>query len=82
MNPDAFKNSAAGRVILQPKGYHAFIPAVLPPVLNFDHDLVLMLSRADAALSELSGLGRVLPNPEGSVERSRHRTLDEQARHE
>jgi Fic family protein len=44
-------------------GYHAFIPAPLPPKLSYDEDLVLALSRADAALSELSGLGRHLPNP-------------------
>lgn len=44
-------------------GYYAFLPAPLPPKLNFEPDLVLMLSRADAALSELSGLGRGLPNP-------------------
>ena len=29
----------------------------------YDQDLVRMLSRADAALSELSGVGRLLPNP-------------------
>ena len=63
MNPEDFKNPSAGKVIRHGTGYHAFIPAVLPPALTFDHDLVLMLSRADAALSELSGLGRVLPNP-------------------
>ena len=63
MSPEDFKSPTAGRVILHATGYHAFVPAGLPPVLNFDHDLVLMLSRADAALSELSGLGRVLPNP-------------------
>jgi Fic family protein len=44
-------------------GYHAFIPAPLPPKLVYDDELVLILSRADAALSELSGLGRHLPNP-------------------
>jgi Fic family protein len=63
MNPDNFKDPQAGRVIRHPTGYHAFLPAPLPPKLNFEPDLVLMLSRADAALSELSGLGRVLPNP-------------------
>ena len=50
-------------MIKHPTGYHAFVPAPLPPQLTFDHDLVLNLSRADAALSELSGLGRMLPNP-------------------
>ena len=44
-------------------GYDAFVPAPLPPKLAYDDELVLALSRADAALSELSGLGRHLPNP-------------------
>jgi Fic family protein len=63
MNPEDFKTLSAGKVIRHSTGYYAFIPAVLPPALTFDSDLVLMLSKADAALSELSGLGRVLPNP-------------------
>lgn len=45
------------------QGYAAFVPAPLPPRLDYDTNLVRALSRADAALSELSGLGRVLPNP-------------------
>ncbi len=63
MNAADFKSAYAGRVIKHPTGYHAFVPAPLPPQLAYDQDLVLNLSRADAALSELSGLGRVLPNP-------------------
>jgi len=63
MKPEDFKSQTAGRVILHPTGYHAFIPAPLPQPLTFDQDFVLNLSRADTALSELSGLGRVLPNP-------------------
>ena len=51
MKPEDFKSQAAGRVILHPTGYHAFIPAPLPPPLTFDQDLVLNLSRADAARS-------------------------------
>lgn len=45
------------------QGFPAFVPAPLPPALAFDLPLTLALSHADAALSELSGLGRVLPNP-------------------
>lgn len=45
------------------EGYAAFVPAPLPPRIAWDGDLALALSRADAALSELSGLGRQLPNP-------------------
>lgn len=63
MNPKDFVFPAAGRVLLHPTGYHAFIPALPPLDLPLDRDLVLALSRADAALGELSGLGRQLPNP-------------------
>lgn len=63
MNPEDFKSELAGRVILHRTGYHAFIPAQLPPRLTFSQDLVLSLSRADTALSELAGLGGMLPNP-------------------
>ena len=45
------------------RGYFAFVPAPLPPVIRYDDALVLALSRADSALSELSGLGRLMPNP-------------------
>lgn len=63
MNPDDFHAPQAGRVITTPSGYYAFIPAPLPPKLIYDSQLVMALSKADAALSELSGLGRHLPNP-------------------
>ncbi|MCK6440085.1 MAG: Fic family protein, partial [Planctomycetes bacterium] len=43
--------------------YWAFIPAPPPPDIAYTPGLALALSRADAALSELSGLGRHLPNP-------------------
>jgi Fic family protein len=63
MNPKDFVTLETGRVILAPQGYYAFIPKKLPPTLEFSPDLVKLLSKADAALSELSGLGRTLPNP-------------------
>lgn len=63
MNPEAFAAPEAGRVVRTPRGYFAFIPAPLPPEIRYDDELVLTLSRADSALSELSGLGRLLPNP-------------------
>lgn len=63
MNPKDFRSPSAGQVIQTPFGYAAFIPAPLPPALTYDSELVFALSRADAALSELSGLGRHLPNP-------------------
>jgi Fic family protein len=63
VNPTDFRDPRAGRVVQASGGYAAFIPAPLPPELAYDASLVLALSRADAALSELSGLGRQLPNP-------------------
>lgn len=63
MNPADFKAPQAGRVISTAQGYAAFIPAPLPPQLQYTDSLVLALSAADAALGELSALGRLLPNP-------------------
>jgi Fic family protein len=63
LNSKDFIAAEAGRVIQAPQGYSAFVPAPLPPKLAYDPELVRLLSRADAALSELSGVGRVLPNP-------------------
>ena len=63
MDPNDFHSSIAGEVILTSRGYYAFIPAPLPPELVYDSQLVLALSKADSSLSELSGLGRHLPNP-------------------
>ncbi|MGH8729839.1 MAG: Fic family protein [Burkholderiales bacterium] len=63
MNPSDFIKASTGRVIRTPQGFHAFAPAPLPPPISYDVDLVNLLSRADAALSELSGLGHTLPNP-------------------
>lgn len=63
MNPEDYSDPKAGRVVQTPQGFAAFVPAPLPPELNYDPDLVLALSRADAALSELTGLGRTLKSP-------------------
>jgi Fic family protein len=63
MNPKEFIFPAAGRILRHSTGYHAFIPALPPLDLPLDRDLVLALSKADAALGELSGMGRQLPNP-------------------
>jgi Fic family protein len=63
MNPEKFHDPSAGTIVQSPGGYAAFVPAPLPPEFVYDAGLVLQLSRSDAALSELSGLGRQLPNP-------------------
>jgi Fic family protein len=63
MDPKLLTSTVAGRVVRAAEGYWAFVPAPLPPALEYDRETVLLLSQADAALSELSGLGRHLPNP-------------------
>lgn len=63
MDASAFQSPEAGRIIRTAQGYSAFVPAPLPPELHYSPALVRLLSVADAALSELSGLGQVLPNP-------------------
>jgi Fic family protein len=63
MNPADFQAPAAGRIVPTVGGQPAFVPAPLPPALTYDAALVLALSRADAALGELAGVGRTLPNP-------------------
>jgi len=64
MTPKDFKSSGTGQVLRHPTGYHYFVPADLPPKIDFDWESAKLLSRADSALGELSGLGRALPNPQ------------------
>jgi Fic family protein len=63
MNPEDFQASSAGWCIRTLQRYWAFVPHPLPPQLTLDWELVRLLSEADRALSELSGAGRLLPNP-------------------
>lgn len=74
MDPKDFVAPQSGRVIRAEGGYWAFVPAPLPPEIHWDTELVLALSRADAALSRLSGVGSQLPNP--------HLLIDPYARRE
>lgn len=47
-----------------PKGDHsAFLPAPLPPALEWTPRLLLALSEADRKIGQLAGEGRRLPNP-------------------
>src|ERR1700729_3393087 len=60
------QRTRAGRVIRQPEGYGAFVPAPLPPVppLQFDSSLATVLAGAGTALGRLDGVAATLPNPE------------------
>jgi Fic family protein len=63
IDPSEFHAPEAGSVVTTPEGYAAFVPAPLPPGLSFTPELVLALSRADAALGELAGVEGQLPDP-------------------
>jgi Fic family protein len=66
MDPGQFQNSSAGRVIKVGTGkpaYWAFVPNDLPPDLQWDKRLALVLAEAAAELAELKGVGRTMPNP-------------------
>ncbi|MBN2134725.1 MAG: Fic family protein [Acidobacteria bacterium] len=54
----------AGEFIGTKYGYDVFIPNPLPPDINYDEELQLLLSKADGALARLDGVTEVLPNPD------------------
>jgi Fic family protein len=45
------------------KGYKAFYPNPLPPVIDWSPELIRALSDADSRLGQLAGEGQQLPNP-------------------
>ncbi|GAG99277.1 unnamed protein product, partial [marine sediment metagenome] len=63
MNPEDFKESSSGKCIKTLTDYWAYMPNPLPPQINYNKNLVSLLSEGDRLLGELSGIGRLLPNP-------------------
>lgn len=63
MRFESFVAHTAGELVQSPQGAWAFVPAPLPPAIEYTPRLVKRLSAADAALGELSGLGRKMLNP-------------------
>jgi len=59
-------STRSGVYINQATGYKAFVPAGLPPdpPVQFDDEMLDLLSRADRALGRLDGSTEALPNPE------------------
>lgn len=56
----------SGTFTRQEKDYIAFIPKKLPPdpLLNFDLEMMNLLSSADRRLGRLDGITQILPNPD------------------
>lgn len=63
MKPKDFRNSEAGKVIRTKTGYWAFIPARLPPAMNWSAPLVNTMSDAERELSQLATLSSSYPFP-------------------
>lgn len=63
MDPTTFTESQRSFCRRQSEGYFAFVPPDLPPTLEIDWSLAALMSEADRAVAELSGAGRLLPNP-------------------
>lgn len=57
------KRQAHGRRIRCAGGYWAYVPAPLPPRIEWSAGLASRLSEADRAVGRLAGEGRRLPNP-------------------
>lgn len=63
MQAEDFTDKRSGDLVRTINGNWAFIPNPLPPTIEYSSSLVARLSEADAALAELSGVGRQLANP-------------------
>ncbi len=63
MKPNDFRSPEMGQVILTQQGYYTFIPAPLPPKLNWTLPLVSALSEAERDLSRLATLTGSFPFP-------------------
>src|SRR5512139_1116958 len=63
MDPKPFLAPEAGQVVKTQKGYYAFIPASLPPNLDWSLPLVSALSDAERDLSRLATIAGAFPFP-------------------
>ncbi len=63
MDIEKFKNSKTGRILKTDRGFWTFVPNKLPPQIEYNKEIVLLLSGADRQLGNLAGVGALLPNP-------------------
>jgi len=63
MRPGDFRSTKAGKAIRTQKGYWAFIPAPLPPDLNWTPALITALADAERELAKLTTLAGNFPFP-------------------
>jgi hypothetical protein len=60
MDPKDFRDTTSGRLVKTVENAWAFVPNPLPPEIEYDSKLSLLLSEADISLGDLSGTGRRL----------------------
>jgi len=68
MDPDRFRDSTAGRPILTPSGYWAFVPNPLPPVVAWSTELVTQLAKAERSLAALAEKSKDFASPHTLVQ--------------
>lgn len=63
---ESIRSIRAGRVVKTIAGYEAYVPAKLPPdpTIQYDSEMLQLLSLADNRLGRLDGITQTLPNPE------------------
>ncbi len=64
MKRSDFKQNAPGKIVKTSTGYHAFIPAPLPPKIKWSDKLLSLLSKADRGIAQLSEVGASFPAPQ------------------
>lgn len=62
LDVQSFSNPS-GKLIKNSEGNLTFVPNDLPPEITYDASLVTLITEASNQLGELSGIGRLLPNP-------------------
>lgn len=63
MKKEDFESLAPGRLVKTVDGDWAFTPTPLPPSIELDLKMVNLLTDAERAIGELSGIGKRLANP-------------------
>ena len=63
MKPTDFLPTAPGQAVHTPRGYWAFLPAPLPPALQWTPALINLLAEAERELARLGEVGKGFPNP-------------------
>ena len=63
MKPGDFSQKASGKIIQTPLGYLAFVPAPLPPKIQWADRLLALLSKADRSIAQLAEVGASFPAP-------------------